>query len=79
MRFVGRVVIKLLRVLVAVVAGFVLWVAAIQAGIVRNPLDPVLKGDIKLARSAQPGLRVLFVGNSLTLSQLAPEAGQPAG
>jgi hypothetical protein len=70
--FVGRVVIKLLRVLVAVVAGIVLWVAAIQAGVVRNPLDPVLRGDIELARSARPGLRVLFVGNSLTYHNSLP-------
>jgi hypothetical protein len=71
--FAGRVLIKLLRLLAAVVAGIVLWVAAIQAGIVRNPLDPVIRGDIELARSDRPGLRVLFVGNSFTYHNSLPK------
>jgi hypothetical protein len=71
-RLAGRILIKSLRLLAAVVAGIVLWVAAIQAGIVRNPLDPVIRGDIELARSDQPGLRVLFVGNSFIFHNSLP-------
>jgi hypothetical protein len=71
--FAARVLIKLVRLLAAVVAGIVLWVAAIQAGIVRNPLDPVIRGDIELARSSRPGLRVLFVGNSFTFHNSLPK------
>jgi hypothetical protein len=65
-RFVGRVLIKLVVVLAGITAGIALWVAAIQAGIVGNPLDPVIGGDVALVRSDRPGVRVLFVGNSLT-------------
>ena len=73
MAFAGRVLIKLARLLVAVGLGIVLWVASIQAGIVRNPLDPVIRGDIELARSDRPGLRVLFVGNSFTYHNSLPK------
>jgi hypothetical protein len=64
--FAGRVLIKLVLVIAAITAGIVLWVAAIHAGIVRNPLGPAMGGDIEFARSDRPGVRVLFVGNSLT-------------
>lgn len=70
--FIGRVLLRLLLVLLALVGGFVLWIAAIQAGVVRNPLDPVLRGDIELARSDRPGKRVLFVGNSFTFHNSLP-------
>jgi hypothetical protein len=48
------------------VAGVSLYVGFIQAGVIRNPFGPVLRGDVTSARSERPGLRVLFVGNSLT-------------
>jgi hypothetical protein len=48
------------------VAGVSLYVGFIQAGVIRNPFGPVLRGDVASARSERPGLRVLFVGNSLT-------------
>ena len=35
-------------------------------GVIPNPFGPVVKGDLALARGDQDGLRVLFVGNSLT-------------
>ena len=73
MPFAVRVVVKLARVLAAVVIGVLLYVAAVQAGIFRSPLDPVLRGDIVQARSARPGLRVLFVGNSLTYHNSLPK------
>jgi hypothetical protein len=47
-------------------AGVSLYVGAIQAGLIRNPFGPVVKGDLVAARSDRPGLRVLFVGNSTT-------------
>jgi hypothetical protein len=71
--FVGRVLIKLARLFVAVVVGILLFVVAVQAGIVRNPLDPVIRGEIELARSDQPGQRVLFVGNSFTFHNSLPK------
>ena len=49
------------------------FVALIALGVVPNPLDPVIGGDIALARSTRPGLRVLFVGNSLTYYHDMPE------
>ena len=61
---------RLLRLIAVLLAGLLLGVAAFAAlvalGVVRNPLDPVIGGDIALARSGRPGQRVLFVGNSLT-------------
>jgi lysophospholipase L1-like esterase len=64
------VIARLLRLIAVLLAGLLLGVAAFAAlialGVVRNPLDPVIGGDIALARSARPGQRVLFVGNSLT-------------
>jgi hypothetical protein len=44
----------------------VLYVGLVQRDIVRSPLDPAARGDLALARSTRDGLRVLFVGNSLT-------------
>jgi hypothetical protein len=46
--------------------GVSIYIALVGAGLARNPFDPVPRGDIALARSARPGLRVLFVGNSFT-------------
>lgn len=66
MRYVGRVLIKLVVVLAAVAAGIALWVVAIQAGIVPHPIAPAAKGDLALVRSDRAGQRVLFIGNSLT-------------
>jgi hypothetical protein len=71
--FARRVLIKVARLFAAVVVGIVLYVAAVQVGIVRNPLDPVVRGDIELARSDRPGLRVLFVGNSFTFHNSLPK------
>jgi hypothetical protein len=64
---------RIVRLLIAaacivggLVAGVSLYVGAIQAGLIRNPFGPVVKGDLVAARSDRPGLRVLFVGNSTT-------------
>jgi len=61
---------RALRILGCCLAGLVLGVGAygalVAAGVARNPFAPALAGDIGAARSARPGLRVLFVGNSFT-------------
>jgi hypothetical protein len=55
-----------------VLAAFI-CVGLVEAGFVRNPFVPTLKGDLALARSEQAGLRVLFVGNSFTFYNSMPE------
>jgi hypothetical protein len=45
----------------------------VKLDLLRGPFDPVLSGDIELARSERAGLRVLFVGNSLTAGNSMPE------
>jgi hypothetical protein len=43
-----------------------LYVGFAKAGVFHNPLFVQTEGDIQLARSEEPGVRVLFVGNSFT-------------
>jgi hypothetical protein len=52
--------------------GVLLFTGLVQAGLVRSPLAPILGGDVALAQSERPGLRVLFVGNSLTFENSMP-------
>jgi hypothetical protein len=73
MAFAARVLIKLCRVLLALVVGVVLYIGAIQAGVLPNPLAPKAEGDLALAQSKKPGLRVLFVGNSFTFYNSIPK------
>jgi hypothetical protein len=56
-----------------IVLGVTIYAALVRADVLRGPFDPVLSGDIELARSERPGLRVLFVGNSLTAGNSMPE------
>ena len=49
-----------LALLVVVVVGLV------RLGVLPNPFAASVSGDVALARSDRPGLRVLFVGNSFT-------------
>ena len=67
---------RLFRVFLCAVAGLVLgvsiFVGLVQSGLVRNPLGPVIRGDIELARSDRDGERVLFVGNSFTFRNTMP-------
>jgi hypothetical protein len=42
------------------------YVGLAKLGLVRSPFFPRIDGDIALAQSDRPGLRVLFVGNSFT-------------
>lgn len=65
-----------LVVTAGIVAGVSLYVGFIQAGLLRNPFAPVLQGDIAGARSARPGMRVLFVGNSATYYNAMPQMVQ---
>jgi hypothetical protein len=70
--FAARVLIKACRLLLAVTVGVILFIGAVQAGVLRNPLAPKAEGDLSLARSSQSGSRILFVGNSLTYSNGMP-------
>jgi hypothetical protein len=55
-----------------VVLGVSLYTGLVKLDLLRGPFDPVLSGDIELARSERAGLRVLFVGNSLTAGNSMP-------
>jgi hypothetical protein len=61
---------KFLRLLACVCAGVLLtvplYVGLAKSGIIRSPFFPRAEGDLALAKSDRPGLRVLFVGNSFT-------------
>ena len=43
-----------------------LYVGLAKAGVFHSPLFVMTEGDIDLARSDEPGIRLLFVGNSFT-------------
>ena len=68
--------VGLVRAFIVVIAGLVagvsLYVGFIQAGVIRNPFGPVVRGDLALARSDRAGMRVLFVGNSTTYYNSMP-------
>jgi hypothetical protein len=61
---------KRLRLLACVCAGLLLtvplYVGLAKSGVIRSPFFPRADGDLTLAKSDLPGLRVLFVGNSFT-------------
>jgi hypothetical protein len=61
-----RLLIAAACIVGGLVAGVSLYVGAIQAGLIRSPFGPVVKGDLASARSDRPERRVLFVGNSTT-------------
>jgi hypothetical protein len=67
---------RTLRLLACAVAGAVLGLTAysglVHIGVARSLLAPTLRGDIALARSDAPGVRVLFVGNSFTFKNSLP-------
>ena len=80
---------RTLRLLACAVAGIVLGLTAysglVHLGLARSLFAPTLRGDLGLARSDRPGLRVLFVGNSFTFENSLPAlvhdlaAGDPGG
>jgi hypothetical protein len=60
-------------IVAGIVAGFSLYVGFIRAGVIQSPFAPVLQGDLTAARSDRPGMRVLFVGNSMTYYHGMPQ------
>jgi hypothetical protein len=70
MRRLGRAT---LVVTAGILLGVSLYAALVEVGVVRNPFAPVAAGELDLARSDRHGLRVLFVGNSLTFENDLPE------
>lgn len=62
-----------LVIIAGIVAGVSLYVGFIQAGIISNPFAPLLQGDLQAARSNRSGMRVLFIGNSITYYHGMPQ------
>jgi hypothetical protein len=50
-----------------------LYAGFAKAGVVHSPFFAITEGDIEDARSDEPGLRVLFVGNSFTFYNDMPQ------
>jgi hypothetical protein len=67
---------RILRIGACVAVGLLLavpiYVGLAKSGLVRSPFFPRLGGDVELAGSDRPGLRVLFVGNSFTYYNSMP-------
>ena len=67
---------RIARLLACVLAGLVLavpvYVGLAKSGLIRSPFFPRAAGDLALVRSERAGLRVLFVGNSLTYYNSMP-------
>src|SRR5436190_21237659 len=75
----GRRARAVLLVAAGVLLGISVYAGMIKAGLVRSPFGPVAAGDLKLARSDRIGVRVLFVGNSLTFKNDLPELAHRLG
>jgi hypothetical protein len=60
------------RVGLALTLALVGYVGLVACGALPSPFAPGVGGDIALARSGRPGLRVLFVGNSFTYANDMP-------
>lgn len=58
--------------ILGVLVGLGIYGALSNAGVARPLFSPVTRGDLALARSDRPGLRVLFVGNSFTFENSLP-------
>jgi hypothetical protein len=71
---------KALRLAACVCIGLVLtvllYVGLAKSGIIRSPFFPRADGDLALAKSDRPGMRVLFVGNSFTYYNEMPATVQ---
>ncbi len=68
----ARLIRAFLCIGAGLVAGVSLYVGLIQAGVLPFPFGPSVHGDIGLARSERAGMRVLFIGNSLTYYNSMP-------
>jgi hypothetical protein len=65
--------VKLLVCGVAGIAvGLILYSGLVRVGVARSLIGPTVRGDLALARSDRPGMRVLFVGNSFTFKNSLP-------
>jgi hypothetical protein len=49
------------------------YIGLVRVGLLPNPFAPIARGDLVLAESGRPGLRILFVGNSFTFENSMPE------
>jgi hypothetical protein len=67
----GRVFRAAVVVLVGLVSGFALYVLLVGLGVLPK-FYPAASGDLALARGDRAGLRVLFVGNSITYTNDMP-------
>jgi hypothetical protein len=65
------------RATLVVCAGVLLGISctpgSVKLGLARSLFRPVAGGDLELARSGRSGVRVLFIGNSLTFKNDLPE------
>jgi hypothetical protein len=68
-----RVLLWLLALPLGVVLGVSVYAMLVHVGVAPSPFAPVAGDELALARSGRPGLRVLFVGNSLTFKNDLPE------
>lgn len=59
-------------VAIGLLAAVPIYVGLAKSGLVRSPFFPRISGDLELAASDRPGLRVLFVGNSYTYYNAMP-------
>ena len=62
-----------LVVCAGVLLGISVYAGLVKLGLARSLFRPVAGGDLELARSGRSGVRVLFVGNSLTFKNDLPE------
>jgi Domain of unknown function (DUF4886) len=62
-----------LVVCAGILLGISVYAGLVKLGLARNPFRPVAGGNLELARSGRSGVRVLFVGNSLTFKNDLPE------
>jgi hypothetical protein len=69
---VGRLLKLASAAVVGIVLGVGLYAGLVETGLARDPFSPVARGDVSLARSSRPGIRVLFVGNSFTYENSMP-------
>jgi hypothetical protein len=53
-----------------------LYVGFAKAGVVHSPFFVITEGDVEGAKSDEPGLRVLFIGNSFTFYNDMPHMVQ---
>jgi hypothetical protein len=68
----GRLGRATLVVCTAILLGISVYAGLVKLGLARSLFRPIAGGDLELARSGRSGVRVLFVGNSLTFKNDLP-------